>query len=497
MDDESGLFSEPSNEATGMPQWDLTSAWYNLQWPPEITHTISTITPTASIYGQLYIAGGTEAPGPADGIVAQVGFGPLGSEPGGESWSWSDMSFNAQAGNNDEYVGTLLPDQVGEFVYATRYSADNGETWFYADLGGPGYNEEEAGQLHVVPSDDTTAPAAPQALIVTGATVSSISLAWEANGEPDLAGYEIYRSLVNRGNFELIARVPADSTSYTDLDVATGATYEYYLVAYDTSWNRSDASNFVQATAEARMVALTIDVTVPAWTPGTVYIVGNNPAIGNWDPGAIPLTQVDADTWRFTTDILDGTMLEYKFTRGDWERVEKEADGNTEVPNRQLTVSYGSGGTQLVEVSIANWRDPVVVAHVPGEDATEVPINSTISVTWSQAMADDTDFTVTGPSGPVAGTFAYDAASYTVTFTPDEPLAEGTDYAVTVVGQIDVAGDVQQAPEEWVFTTKGTASAIQLANLGSTSGGFAWPLALLGATLALGLGLALQRRRNA
>ncbi|MCA9989783.1 MAG: hypothetical protein KDE29_02150, partial [Anaerolineales bacterium] len=50
------LASAMSNEAWGVPQHDLSTAWYNLQWPPEITHTISTITPTANIYGQLYIA---------------------------------------------------------------------------------------------------------------------------------------------------------------------------------------------------------------------------------------------------------------------------------------------------------------------------------------------------------------------------------------------------------------------------------------------------------
>jgi len=42
---------------------------------------------------------------------------------------------------------------------------------------------------------------------------------------------------------------------------------------------------------------VTFNVTVPDFTPGTVYIVGNNPLIGDWNPSAVAMTQVDATHW--------------------------------------------------------------------------------------------------------------------------------------------------------------------------------------------------------
>jgi hypothetical protein len=64
-----------------------------------------------------------------------------------------------------------------------------------------------------------------------------------------------------------------------------------------------------------------------------------------------------------------------------------------------------------------------------------------------------TDFLVEGPSGPVAGTFSYDAGSFTVTFTPDDDLEPLTTYTVTVSGEVDAGGDEQQVPVSWSFET--------------------------------------------
>lgn len=47
---------------------------------------------------------------------AQVGYGPNGSNPDGNSaWTWVEMEFNTNVGNNDEFRGQLLPGMVGVF----------------------------------------------------------------------------------------------------------------------------------------------------------------------------------------------------------------------------------------------------------------------------------------------------------------------------------------------------------------------------------------------
>ena len=43
-----------------------------------------------------------------------------------------------------------------------------------------------------------------------------------------------------------------------------------------------------------------------------------------WDPGGVVLTRVDATHWTITLTGKEGTQIEYKYTLGDWEHVEKD-----------------------------------------------------------------------------------------------------------------------------------------------------------------------------
>ncbi len=134
--DSAGNESAYSNQASGMPR--LTIGWANLQWPPTMTHTISATNRTDTAYGQVWIDGVTNQPGVSPGLRAQLGFGPAGSNPDGSpDWAWVDATFNTDAGNNDEFKASMLPELVGTFDYVYRYSTTNGQTWLYADLNGP------------------------------------------------------------------------------------------------------------------------------------------------------------------------------------------------------------------------------------------------------------------------------------------------------------------------------------------------------------------------
>jgi len=150
---------------------------------------------------------------------------------------------------------------------------------------------------------------------------------------------------------------------YVDSSVVEGTTSFYVVRAVDTSFNRSGYSSEVSAAAELRTVHLVFNVTVPASTDGTgraVHVAGFLDRLdGNlpqWDPGATPLTRVDATHWTITLSGKETTQLEYKYTLGDWDHVEKDASCG-EVGNRMLTLSYGSNGTQTVNDSVLNWRN--------------------------------------------------------------------------------------------------------------------------------------------
>lgn len=365
-----GNESGPSNEVSALPH--LTIGWANLQWPPTLIHTISAINRTDNVFGQVWIDGATNQPGPTETLRAQLGFGPDGSDPAGNpDWIWVGASFNVDVGNNDEFLASLLPEAVGTFDYAYRYSTTNGRDWIYADLDGigNGYSTEQAGSLTVAPSADTTPPAVPTGLRVVSASPVGIELAWDpANDDPTLFGYEVRRSDTAGGPYRTIARVTG-AASYIDTSVIEGRTYYYVVRAVDTSFNRSADSPEVAATALLRTVTVIFNVTVPASTDGTgksVYIAGTLDRLDGglplWDPGGVVLTMVDDTQWTITLTGKETTQIEYKYTLGSWDFVEKDASCG-EIPNRQLTVSYGTTGTQIVNDTVPRWRNVAPCAN--------------------------------------------------------------------------------------------------------------------------------------
>jgi hypothetical protein len=344
-----------------------TIGWANLQWPPTMTHTISAINRTDNAYGQVWIDGVTNQPGQTPGLRAQLGYGPVGSDPDSNpSWVWVDASFNVDAGNNDEFVASMLPDMAGQFDYLYRYSTTDGLFWLYADLNGPitaGTLPPNPGKLTVDSSGDTIPPASPSNLIVASVSENSVELSWDAVvGDPTMYGYEVLRGDVSGGPYTVAALV-GGTTHYIDMAVETGQTYFYVVRAVDLSFNRSAISNEVQATPEVRTVTVTFNVTVPLTTDGTgksVYIAGSLSSLdGNlpsWNADGVVLTQIDSTHWTITLTGIEGTMIEYKYTLGSWDYVEKDSSCG-EIANRQLTLSYGINGMQTVNDTVLNWRN--------------------------------------------------------------------------------------------------------------------------------------------
>lgn len=99
---------------------------------------------------------------------------------------------------------------------------------------------------------------------------------------------------------------------------------------------------------------------------------------------------------------------------------------------------------------------PSVVSTVPANGATNVSVNTPISATFSMPMSPSTltstTFTVTAPSGAVAGTVSYSGT--TATFTPSAALAYSTTYTATITtGATDLGGTPLLGNYVWTFTT--------------------------------------------
>ncbi len=362
--DGAGNESLYSNEASGQAHDSI--GWANLQWPPSMTHTISTTVRSDNAYGQVWIDGVTNQPGSTGGLIAQLGFGPVGSDPAGNpGWNWINAQFNDDRGNNDEFVASMLPEAVGEYDYVYRYSTTNGRDWLYADSNGPiaaGSLPPNPGKLHVIASSDTSAPAIPANPYVVSALPAGIELAWDAiQGDATLHGYEVLRSDASGGPYTQVARTT--DANYTDTTVAENAIYYYVVRAVDTSFNRSGNSTEVSANTAPRTVTVTFNVTVPSTTDGTgrsVVIAGTLDRLdGNlpqWNTTAVVLTHLDATHWTITLTGRENVQIEYKFVLLDWEHVEQDAACD-DIANRQLTLSYGTDGTMLVNDTVPNWRN--------------------------------------------------------------------------------------------------------------------------------------------
>ena len=143
-------------------------------------------------------------------------------------------------------------------ISGTQYQDRNfkfGETYRYVvravSLGTEGGQVESLNSNSISVSPvDTFAPSAPASITVAAAP-GRLSIFFPANPEPDIAGYNIYRSSDpdlpkgswNKLNSELLTR-----TTFQDEKVESGRRYYYYLIAVDQAGNVSTPSEVVSET---------------------------------------------------------------------------------------------------------------------------------------------------------------------------------------------------------------------------------------------------------
>ena len=104
----------------------------------------------------------------------------------------------------------------------------------------------------------------------------------------------------------------------------------------------------------------------------------------------------------------------------------------------------------------ANAISPKVAFTRPANGATGVPLDSTVSAIFNEAMDPATftveTFTLTGPAEQVSGTVTCEGAI--ATFTPAAPLEPETLYTAWVSGSVtDLTGNLLGADYTWSFTT--------------------------------------------
>jgi glycosidase/fibronectin type 3 domain-containing protein len=348
---ETNLIGNLSESAEAVPSAPIDAVFYTGDAIQEEQSLELVSGVTVPLAAGIRIAGLTEAEGAAGGIRAQATL--LATDVDVTLADWQPMTYSGEFDAADIYSAVLTPMETGEFATIARFSTDAGANWTTVTL-----DDASIPLLHVTASSDMTAPAAPETLDIARASLSGVFLSWEAVEDENLSGYRIYR-LDDAGTVSAIGDVSADAEpGFVDPTVVEGDEYLYGITAVDSSLNESEMTLSDVITVEQQQIPVTFNVTVPEGTEGDVYIAGNfgTGDYPSWDPAGIVMEQVDSAHWTITLELPEGAAIEYKFARGNWERVEKGVECE-EIANRRLSVVLGDAEAITADHTVEKWRD--------------------------------------------------------------------------------------------------------------------------------------------
>ena len=167
----------------------------------------------------------------------------------GDAGPWVDSVHQINVEGQPAVAG-FVPTSTNRFASATRtvHVSDGLLT-----IDARGGTNTKIDYIDVTSAADTTPPATPSNVTAAPGD-GSVALAWNANTETDLAGYDVFRGTslpVSTSGAALNGSTPLTSNSYTDTSAFNGTTYHYVVVARDSSGNRSAPSPAVSATPQA------------------------------------------------------------------------------------------------------------------------------------------------------------------------------------------------------------------------------------------------------
>ncbi len=213
------------------------------------------------------------------------------------------------------------------------------------------------------------------ALIATPAHSADVTLAWDPNSEPDLAGYRVYYKEAFSGPpYNGTGATEGDSpidvgnvTEFTLSGLTDGVTYFFVVTAYDTEGLESDYSNEVNTVAgnmspngaidtppgdqnitEGESVDFTGTGTDPDGDYPVTYLWdfdGGAPDSTDEDPGAVTFTT--AGTYNVTFTVTDSLGLSDPTP----DTVKITVTGNTPPPSATLSAEEDEGAGCFITTS--------------------------------------------------------------------------------------------------------------------------------------------------
>ncbi len=127
-----------------------------------------------------------------------------------------------------------------------------------------------------------------------------MSIAWDPNSEPDVAGYRVYYGTASRGYGSFID--VGNVTNYTVRGLSSGRVYFFAVTAYDSSNNQSGYSNEVSGIAPADL-----------GSPGALAVTSSNSMTFSGEQGG-PFSPVSQT---YTLQNTGGTSINWAVSKGE------------------------------------------------------------------------------------------------------------------------------------------------------------------------------------
>ena len=298
-------------------------------------------------------------------------------------------------------------------------------TWHCHILG----HEENDMMRPIIMSVPVTAPATPTVLTASLQTTPTmlVNLAWLDNAVNEI-GYQIWRK-TDTGAFVQIGVVGANSRAYTDPTIATGHTYIYYVVAYNSAG--------ISATSNQATISTVVGQPIPTGLTATPSVLS---------------TATPTVTLRFT----DNSTTETGFT------IQRSTDatfatGVTTLPTVGPRTGVGLivtvvDNNSVLEATTYNYRvrangapansawSNIATATTPGR-LPAAPSNvrsggvtrTSIIARWNDNSNNETGFTVSrGPTATGPWTLVTTTGAGATSFTVSG-LVRNTDYYIQVI----------------------------------------------------------------
>ncbi|MCZ8196935.1 MAG: T9SS sorting signal type C domain-containing protein [Flavobacterium sp.] len=327
----------------------------NVQFP-----TSGTITQgdNFNVYAKVYEPGVTNTGSPGSGITAWIGYSSSNINPNSGSWTWVPATFNADQGNDDEYVANIGSSLTpGVYYYASRFQKTGSSQYVYGGTAGVWNNDNgtltvnqaipvvttatPSGTYNVVFSYNIVATNAPTSYAISSGTLpTGLSLnttTGEITGTPTAAGsFSVDVTATNGGGTSLPATLSftiakANQTiTFGALASATTATAPFALTG--TASSGLTVTYASSNTAVATISGNTVTIVAPGTTtitasqagdtnynPATVVnqnLVVTYPVIAGWDFTGVGTTTIASLAATTFNNNLDNSTTLSNVTRG-------------------------------------------------------------------------------------------------------------------------------------------------------------------------------------